>query len=193
MAKTTKKATLNVSPTAALAATAGEATGGVATAATSGTGASIGDNKSTEAAKVNETEVKGGGASNDQSTTNAENETPTVFAQAYAFCVGNPESMQSFDEAEKIWHDLSCDDLPAKLAVALFDTALDMGVDVTMRLAGKIDDAAITETNADILLSEFLGWRLRRCAHTANAATMMQKWSASILRLHWFILTELKT
>ena len=52
--------------------------------------------------------------------------------------------------------------------------------------------AAAAKANEPDALEQFLGSRLHRYAHTANAVTYMRGWSNRILLLQQFLLQELK-
>lgn len=105
---------------------------------------------------------------------------------------------------EKYWDANSCDELPAKVAVAMFDAAVNQGSGAAAKLLqkavgvatdgkiGPVTRAAVARTDEDELLIQFLGWRLRRYAFTANAATYMRGWSNRVLYLQRFVNTELR-
>lgn len=100
------------------------------------------------------------------------------------------------------WDAARCDDLPGAIAVAVFDSAVNQGVGVAIRLlqkaAGVTADgvigpktlAAVEAAEPGELLVQFLGWRLRRYAFTGQAATFMRGWANRVLYLHAFLLTE---
>lgn len=102
------------------------------------------------------------------------------------------------------WDAPGCEKLPPKLAVALFDGAVNQGANIAPQLMqralgvtadgiiGPITIKAATKADQDNALVEFLGWRLRRYAFTANASTYMRGWSNRVLDLHRFLLTEFK-
>ena len=102
------------------------------------------------------------------------------------------------------WDAAGCDDLPAKVAVAVFDCAVNQGVSIAKRLLQKaarvtVDGAigpktlaAVHKVDADELVVQFLGWRLRRYAFTANASTYMRGWSNRVLYLQSFLATGLE-
>ncbi len=97
------------------------------------------------------------------------------------------------------WDANRCDDLPPKIAVALFDAAVNQGsgaarlllqkaVDVTADgIIGPQTLAAVEAADEDELIVQFLGWRLRRYAFTANAATYMRGWANRVLYLQAFL------
>lgn len=97
-----------------------------------------------------------------------------------------------------------CDKLPPRLAVALFDCAVNQGATIAPQLMqralgttpdgiiGPITAAAAAKANQDDAVIQFIGWRLRRYAFTANASTYMRGWSNRVLELQRFLLTELK-
>ncbi len=101
------------------------------------------------------------------------------------------------------WDASKCDDLPAKIAVAVFDCAVNQGVGIAATLIQKAVGAtsdgiigpktldAINRADEDDLVVQFLGWRLRRYAFTANAATYMRGWANRVLFLQAFLLREL--
>lgn len=100
------------------------------------------------------------------------------------------------------WDAPGCDKLPPKLAVALFDCAVNQGAGIAPQLMqralgvtadgiiGPVTIKAAAKADQDNTLIEFLGWRLRRYAFTANAATYMRGWSNRVLQLHRFLLTD---
>ncbi len=102
------------------------------------------------------------------------------------------------------WDNPGCDKLPPKLAVALFDCAVNQGAGIAPQLLqralgvsadgiiGPVTIKAAIKADQDDAVAEFLGWRLRRYAFTANASTYMRGWSNRVLGLHRFLLTELK-
>ena len=97
------------------------------------------------------------------------------------------------------WDAVCGGDLPAKIAIAVFDAAINQGNGAAKRLlqkaAGTTADgiigpqtlSAVTQANEEALLIQFLSWRLRRYAHTANSATYMRGWSARVLELQHFL------
>ncbi len=123
---------------------------------------------------------------------------PSVFDQAVQFCLKGHLSGHTAPDARELWDALGCDEMPAKLAVAVFDCALDQGQPVAERLLGKITvplvgpDEEIADEAVDAVVTDFLAWRLRRYAFTGNAGTKMREWSIALLQLHTFILTGLK-
>ena len=102
------------------------------------------------------------------------------------------------------WDASNCDALPAKLAVALFDCAVNQGPGIApvflQKALGATPDgvigpktlAAVDGADVDALLIQFISWRLRRYAFTANASTYMRGWSVRILRLQHFLATEFR-
>ncbi|MEM7296008.1 MAG: hypothetical protein AAF330_05190 [Pseudomonadota bacterium] len=121
----------------------------------------------------------------------------TLFEKALAFVAPGADA-ERIGGLRDIWETLNCDELPAELAMAVFDCAVDQGPKAAERLLGKVDGLALAgqEVEPEMLLDDlasFLAWRLRRYAFTANAASNMQAWSRHIMRLHAFILTELHT
>jgi|GEM_PF-3518917 len=120
---------------------------------------------------------------------------PSVFDQAVQFSMSGQGNGRAASDARKIWDALRCDDLPAPLAVAAFDCAIQQGEDIAQRLLGKLskfDAEPLSEDLIEELVLEFLSWRLRRYAFTANSATNMQAWAKHVLRLQVFVLTDLK-
>ncbi len=107
------------------------------------------------------------------------------------------------------WDATGCNDLPPKVAVVMFDTAINQGPAIAARLlqnalgnsvatdgiigpktigaANKAHEAG----NEDDLVIQFIGWRLRRYAFTANASNYMRGWANRVLELQHFLLTEL--
>ncbi|MDO5606020.1 MAG: glycosyl hydrolase 108 family protein [Paracoccus sp. (in: a-proteobacteria)] len=102
------------------------------------------------------------------------------------------------------WDKPGCDKLPPKLAVALFDCAINQGAGIAPKLLqnalgvnadgtiGPVTAGAAAKADQDDAAIQFLGWRLRRYAFTANASTYMRGWSNRVLELQRFLLTELK-
>lgn len=102
------------------------------------------------------------------------------------------------------WDRPGCDQLPPKLAVAMFDCAVNQGAGIAPQLLqralgtapdgiiGPITLRAAHGADQDDAVIQFIGWRLRRYAFTANASTYMRGWSNRVLELHRFLLTELK-
>ena len=101
------------------------------------------------------------------------------------------------------WDKPGCEDLPPKLAVALFDCAVNQGANVAPALLqralgvkadgiiGPVTIKAAHDADQDDALIQFLGWRLRRYAFTGGSATYMRGWSNRVLELHRFALTDL--
>lgn len=102
------------------------------------------------------------------------------------------------------WERAGCDDLPPKLAVAAFDCAVNQGVGIAGRLmqkalkvkadgvVGPVTIEAAKAADIEDAVVQFLGWRLRRYAFTANAATYMRGWSNRILHLQNFLNNDFK-
>ena len=102
------------------------------------------------------------------------------------------------------WDAAGCDTMPPKIAVAVFDCAVNQGVGIAKRLIQKAAGvgadgiigpktrAAIGRANQEDLVVQFLGWRLRRYAFTANASIYMRGWSNRVLYLLAFLNTELE-
>jgi lysozyme family protein len=102
------------------------------------------------------------------------------------------------------WDAAGCDDLPPKVAVAVFDAAVNQGVGIAKRLLqraarvtadgiiGPKSLKAIQGVDEDELVVQYLGWRLRRYAFTANASTYMRGWANRVLYLQAFLTTEFK-
>lgn len=102
------------------------------------------------------------------------------------------------------WDKPGCDKLPPKLAVALFDCAVNQGAGIAPQLMqralgvtadgiiGPVTAAAAAKADQDDAVIQFIGWRLRRYAFTANASTYMRGWSNRVLELHRFLLTKLE-
>lgn len=102
------------------------------------------------------------------------------------------------------WDKPGCDKLPPKLAVALFDCAVNQGAGIAPKLLQRAIGVAVDgdigpkstkaahAADQDDAVIQFIGWRLRRYAFTANASTYMRGWSNRVLELHRFLLTELK-
>ncbi|MGD9918591.1 MAG: glycoside hydrolase family 108 protein [Paenirhodobacter sp.] len=104
------------------------------------------------------------------------------------------------------WDAMRCDDLPPKIAVVMFDCAINQGAGAAPRLLqnalgngivvdGIIGPKTISAAHAakeDDLVIQFIGWRLRRYAFTANSATYMRDWANRVLALQHFLLTQLQ-
>lgn len=143
-------------------------------------------------------------------TTGQTDATPatSLIDQAVAFSMGEIEDETQAQAAFDLWDLMGCEALPPKLAVAVFDCAIQQGPKVCTRLLGKVGITANTAQDgsfdADALVDEiaertegelvidFLAWRLRRYAFTAAASTKMLEWSQHILALQALIVTELE-
>lgn len=102
------------------------------------------------------------------------------------------------------WDKPGCENLPPMLGIALFDCAVNQGPAIAPKLLqralnvaadgiiGPKTTAAAAKANEPDALVQFLGWRLHRYAHTANAVTYMRGWSNRVLLLQQFLLQELK-
>lgn len=102
------------------------------------------------------------------------------------------------------WNAAGCEDMPPKLAIAAFDCAVNQGVTIAKRLIqkavgvkadgiiGPVTKAAIARSDEHELVLEFISWRLRRYAFTANAATYMRGWSVRSLKVLRFVDSELE-
>jgi len=100
------------------------------------------------------------------------------------------------------WFKAGCEDLPDRLASAVFDCAVNQGVDRAKRLLqkaarvkvdgriGPLTRAAIAAADEDTLLLDFLSHRLRAYATTRNANRYMRGWSRRILALHAFLMSQ---
>lgn len=100
------------------------------------------------------------------------------------------------------WDSNRCDELPPKLAIAMFDAAINQGAGAARPLLqrtlgvaadgiiGPVTLKAADQADQDEAVLEFLGWRLHRYAHTRNSATFMRGWANRILRLQRFLLIE---
>lgn len=93
------------------------------------------------------------------------------------------------------WHKSHCDELPEPLALAVFDTAVNMGVGVAAQLmqralrvsvdgiVGPKTLAAAKEADPAQVVQEFLSWRLRRYSGLYGSPTYMCGWSRRVLAL----------
>lgn len=102
------------------------------------------------------------------------------------------------------WDACKCDELPPEIAVAVFDCAVNQGTGIAPRLLQKAlrvtadgiigpkTLAAAHRADTAELVLDFLSWRLRRYAHTANAATFMRGWSKRVLYLLNFLTAEIE-
>lgn len=102
------------------------------------------------------------------------------------------------------WDACRCDELPPRLAVAVFDAAVNQGVGAatlllqrSLRVAadgkiGPITLKAARDADQGEAVLELLGWRLHRYAFTTNASTYMRGWANRVLRLLAFILNDLR-
>lgn len=134
-------------------------------------------------------------------TSSGETQASSLFEQAAEFCLVGSELEMS--EARDLWDDLHCDNLPAELAVAVFDCGVKQDADLARRILENMLISSDPDTlessladvlklqNAKTLLVQFLALRLRRYAFTGNAATKMRDNAAHIVRLHAFILLNL--
>ena len=129
---------------------------------------------------------------------------PTVFDQAVQFSMSGHASGRTAPNAGELWDAFACEAMPPELAVAVFDCAVHQGAKITAILLSKVgitsEDGqvdpesieALADRDEGELVIDFLAWRLRRYAFTANAATYMRGWSERVLHLQSFLLTELK-
>lgn len=130
---------------------------------------------------------------------------PTVFDQAVQFSMSGHASGRTAPNAGELWDAFACEAMPPKLAVAVFDCALLQGAKITAILLSKVgitaEDGqvdpesieALAERDEGELVIDFLAWRLRRYAFTANAPSNMREWSQHILQLQAFVLSDLQT
>ena len=133
-----------------------------------------------------------------------EQETPSVFDQAVAFAMNGVDDGRTVEGAKAHWDAFGCEAMPAKLAVAVLDCVVHQGSKATLALLAKVGGAfkddqltpdsieTLAECDEGELVAEFLAWRLRRYAFTANAATRMWGWSQHILKLQTFVLCDLQ-
>ncbi len=103
------------------------------------------------------------------------------------------------------WRAAECERLAPRLAIALFDCAVNQGVGKAKRLLqhavrvrvdgiiGPVTRAAINSMDEDVLLLDFLSHRLRSYAKTRNAARYMRGWSRRVLSLHALLLSGIAT
>lgn len=130
---------------------------------------------------------------------------PTVFDQAVQFSMSGHASGRTAPNAGELWDAFACEAMPPKLAVAVFDCAVLQGAKITAILLSKVgitaEDGqvdpesieALAERDEGELVIDFLAWRLRRYAFTANAPSNMREWSQHILQLQAFVLSDLQT
>lgn len=97
------------------------------------------------------------------------------------------------------WDEMRCDEMPGKIAIAVFDCAVNQGPGAARKLiqkaagvkadgiVGPMTLGAINEADEEELLIQFASWRLRRYGFTANAATYLRGWAARVLRLQEFL------
>ncbi len=102
------------------------------------------------------------------------------------------------------WDKVGCDDLPPRIAVALFDAAVNQGPGIAVKLlqkalgvtadgiVGPLTVAAAERADEGELVVQFLGWRLRRYAFTANASTYMRGWANRVLYLQRWLTSEFR-
>ncbi|MFV1530507.1 MULTISPECIES: glycoside hydrolase family 108 protein [unclassified Phaeobacter] len=102
------------------------------------------------------------------------------------------------------WDACKCDELPPEIAVAVFDCAVNQGTGIGARLLQKAlrvtadgiigpkTLAAAHRADTAELVLDFLSWRLRRYAHTANSTTYMRGWSKRVLYLLNFLTAEIE-
>lgn len=129
---------------------------------------------------------------------------PTVFDQAVQFSMSGHASGRTAPNAGELWDAFACEAMPPKLAVAVFDCAVLQGAKITAILLSKVgitaEDGqvdpesieALAERDEGELVIDFLAWRLRRYAFTANAPSNMREWSQHILQLQAFVLCDLQ-
>lgn len=188
----TKAAETTTQPATAEAQTQTTAQGDTTTQAQAGAGAGAGETQGTGDPQT----------SGDQSQAQP---IPTVFDQAVQFSMSGHASGRTAPNAGELWDAFACEAMPPKLAVAVFDCAVLQGAKITAILLsklgisakdGQIDPESI-EALADRddggLVIDFLAWRLRRYAFTANAPSNMREWSQHILQLQAFVLSDLQT
>lgn len=129
---------------------------------------------------------------------------PTVFDQAVQFSMSGHASGRTAPNAGELWDAFACEAMPPKLAVAVFDCAVLQGAKITAILLSKVgitaEDGqvdpesieALADRDEGELVIDFLAWRLRRYAFTANAPSNMREWSQHILQLQAFVLCDLQ-
>jgi|LULJ01.1.fsa_nt_gb hypothetical protein len=129
---------------------------------------------------------------------------PTVFDQAVQFSMSGHASGRTAPNAGELWDAFACEAMPPKLAVAVFDCAVLQGPKITAILLSKVgitaEDGqvdpesieALADRDEGELVIDFLAWRLRRYAFTANAPSNMREWSQHILQLQAFVLCDLQ-
>lgn len=129
----------------------------------------------------------------------------TVFDQAVQFSMSGHASGRTAPNAGELWDAFACETMPPELAVAVFDCAVHQGAKITAILLSKVgitsEDGqvdpesieALADRDAGELVIDFLAWRLRRYAFTANAPSNMREWSQHILQLQAFVLSDLQT
>lgn len=93
------------------------------------------------------------------------------------------------------WRPARCDELPAPLALAVFDTAVNMGVSVAAQMlqraiGANIDGLIGPKTLAQAqkadpgrAATDLLAWRLARYARLDTSPTYMRGWSRRVLAL----------
>lgn len=170
----------------------------------------IADPAKDDAAKAaaEDTAANDGRQSQEASTSPALSEAEIARAKFQeVFVIVNGPGAKTSDAAaqQELYVALGCELLPDALAIAVFDAAIKQGDKATRHLlaaagfAVEEKDGVLTlakETKELIattpeldLVEAFLAWRLKRFAHTANAATKMQEWGLHILQLHSFLVT----
>lgn len=129
---------------------------------------------------------------------------PTVFDQAVQFSMSGHASGRTAPNAGELWDAFACEAMPPKLAVAVFDCAVLQGAKITAILLSKVGISAedgqvdpesikaLSDRDEGELVIDFLAWRLRRYAFTANAPSNMREWSQHILQLQAFVLCDLQ-
>lgn len=97
------------------------------------------------------------------------------------------------------WEAAHCDEMPPKVAIAVFDCAVNQGVGAAIKLLqraarvgvdgqfGPQTAGAVGRADEDALVLDFLSWRLKRYAFTANAQTYMRGWALRQLHLLRFV------
>lgn len=150
-------------------------------------------------------ETQGAGDPQTSGDQTQEQPIPTVFDQAVQFSMSGHASGRTAPNAGELWDAFACEAMPPELAVAVFDCAVHQGAKITAILLSKVgitsEDGqvdpesieALADRDAGELVIDFLAWRLRRYAFTANAPSNMREWSQHILQLQAFVLSDLQT
>lgn len=143
-----------------------------------------------------------GAGKNDQTQTQGDAQTQTggeVEPLLDAIMRLDAVGAQSFEDnaieaAGEVWAQAACDDFTPRLALAMFDTALDQGAEIAKRLLqlsvgvtadrdiGAKTHAAIADLPEGEVIERLLAYRLRRAAFAGNAHTDMMPRARRVIK-----------